>query len=47
MGDRVRIGETSGIVQEMDVFVTHVEDDGIEHVVPNAHVFEYGVVKER
>ncbi|GGM63835.1 small-conductance mechanosensitive channel [Halarchaeum rubridurum] len=47
IGDRVRIGETSGIVQELDVFVTYIEDDGTEHVVPNAHVFEYGVVKER
>lgn len=47
IGDRVRIGETSGIVQELDVFATYIEDDGAEHVVPNAHVFEYGVVKER
>ncbi|GGN16214.1 mechanosensitive ion channel domain-containing protein [Halarchaeum nitratireducens] len=47
IGDHVRIGETSGIVQELDVFVTYIEDDGTEHAVPNAHVFEYGVVKER
>ncbi|GGL23581.1 mechanosensitive ion channel protein MscS [Halarchaeum grantii] len=47
IGDSVRIGEMRGIVQEMDVFVTHVEDDGTEYVVPNSFVFEHGVVKER
>ncbi|WP_435095663.1 mechanosensitive ion channel domain-containing protein [Halarchaeum sp. P4] len=47
IGDRVRIGEMHGIVQEMDVFVTYIEDDGTEYVVPNSLVFEHGVVKER
>lgn len=47
IGDRVRIGETEGVVSEMDVFVTHVEDDGEEYVVPNKLVFDRGVVRER
>ena len=47
IGDEVRIGEEAGIVQEIDVFVTRIEDDGAEHVVPNDKVFEHGVVRTR
>jgi small-conductance mechanosensitive channel len=47
IGDEVRIGEESGIVQEIDVFVTRIEDDSAEHVVPNSKVFEHGVVRRR
>jgi len=47
IGDRVRIGEMAGIVQEMDVFVTQIEDDETEYVVPNRLVFREGVVRER
>ena len=47
IGDEVRIGEEAGIVQDIDVFVTRIEEDDREHVVPNNKVFEYGVVRTR
>ena len=47
IGDEVRIGDDAGIVQEVDVFVTRVESDSSEHVIPNSKVFEYGVVRTR
>lgn len=47
IGDRVRIGESEGVVQEVDLFVTRVEDDDHEYVVPNRKVFREGVVRER
>ncbi|MFC6872516.1 mechanosensitive ion channel domain-containing protein [Halobellus marinus] len=47
IGDEVRIGETRGIVQEVNLFVTHVENDGEEFIVPNSVVFEDGVVRIR
>lgn len=47
IGDEVRIGDDVGIVQEIDVFVTRIEEDDREHVVPNSKVFEEGVVRTR
>lgn len=47
IGDEVRIGDDVGIVQEIDVFVTRIEEDDREHVVPNSKVFEDGVVRTR
>ncbi|CQH57299.1 mechanosensitive channel protein MscS [Halobacterium hubeiense] len=47
IGDRVAIGEHEGIVQEVNVFVTRVEDDGREYVLPNHLVFDRGVVVVR
>jgi small-conductance mechanosensitive channel len=47
IGDRVAIGDHEGIVQEVDVFVTHVEENGREYVVPNHLVFRRGVVVVR
>ena len=47
IGDQVRIGEQSGIVQEVDVFVTKIENDSEEYIVPNRKVFEEGVVRIR
>ena len=47
IGDEVRIGEDAGIVQEVDVFVTRIEEGSAEHVVPNNKVFEHGVVRTR
>ncbi len=43
IGDEVRIGDREGIVQEVSVFTTRVENDGAEYVVPNHKVFEDGV----
>jgi small-conductance mechanosensitive channel len=47
IGDKVRIGDREGIVQEIDMFVTHVEDDDTEYIVPNQQVFRSGVVRVR
>ncbi|MFC7046222.1 mechanosensitive ion channel domain-containing protein [Halobacteriaceae archaeon GCM10025711] len=47
IGDNVEIGRRKGIVQEVTVFVTHVEDDGKEYIVPNHLVFREGVVRVR
>jgi small-conductance mechanosensitive channel len=47
IGDEIAIGERRGIVQEVDVFVTHIESDGEEYIIPNAHVFDSGIVRIR
>ena len=47
IGDEVRVGEDRGIVQEVDVFVTRIENDGEEYIIPNNRVFEQGVVRIR
>lgn len=47
IGDEIEIDGHRGIVQEMDMFVTHVEGDGEEFVVPNHRVFQSGVVRFR
>ena len=47
IGDRVRIGDRSGIVQEVDLFVTTIESDSEEYVIPNRQVFEEGIVRIR
>ncbi|MFB6133558.1 MAG: mechanosensitive ion channel domain-containing protein [Halanaeroarchaeum sp.] len=44
IGDRIAIGEREGIVQEVDVFVTRIEDDGREYIVPNHLVLRNGAV---
>ncbi|WP_418285280.1 mechanosensitive ion channel family protein [Halorubrum sp. DTA46] len=44
IGDEVRVSGERGIVQEVDLFVTHIEVDGEEHVVPNHSVFRDGIV---
>jgi len=47
IGDEVRINDQQGIVQEVDIFVTHIESDGEEYIVPNNRVFTAGVVRIR
>ncbi|ACV48360.1 MULTISPECIES: mechanosensitive ion channel domain-containing protein [Halomicrobium] len=47
IGDEVRIQGQQGIVQEVDVFVTHIESEGEEYVVPNDQVFAGGIVRIR
>jgi small-conductance mechanosensitive channel len=44
IGDTVKIGDQRGVVQEIDVFATHIESAGEEYVVPNNRVFIGGVV---
>ncbi|MDZ7687189.1 MAG: mechanosensitive ion channel [Halobacteriales archaeon] len=46
IGDRVCIGEVEGVVQEIDLFTTRVDDGEREHVVPNSEIFEEGVSKK-
>jgi len=47
IGDKVRVGDRAGIVQEVNLFVTHVESDGEEHIVPNHEVLRSGIVRIR
>lgn len=44
IGDEVRVAGERGIVQEVDLFVTRIEADGEEHVLPNHLVFRDGIV---
>lgn len=45
IGDEIMVGERTGIVQEIDLFVTHVENNGTEYVIPNSRVFTTGVAR--
>jgi small-conductance mechanosensitive channel len=47
IGDEVEIDGKRGIVQEVDAFVTHIESDGEEYIVPNSRVFKRGIVRVR
>ena len=47
IGDEVEIDGRRGIVQEIDVLVTRIENDGEEHVVPNRKVFTEGAMRVR
>jgi small-conductance mechanosensitive channel len=47
IGDRVAVGEREGVVQEVDVFVTRIESDGREYIVPNHLVLTEGAVLVR
>ena len=47
IGDEIQMGSRRGIVQEVDVFVTHIEDDGEEYIVPNHRMFREGVTRIR
>jgi small-conductance mechanosensitive channel len=47
IGDKVVIDGKRGIVQEIDMFVTHVESDGEEYIIPNQQVMRSGVVRVR
>jgi len=47
IGDEVRIDGNRGIVQEVDMFVTRIENDGEEFVVPNHRIMRDGIVRIR
>ena len=47
IGDEVESDGNRGIVQEIDVFTTHVEDDGEEYIVPNRKVLREGAMRVR
>jgi len=46
IGDRVRIGDVEGVVQEVDVFATHVESDEEVYLVPNRRALTDGVARK-
>ncbi len=47
IGDEVEIDGSRGIVQEVDVFVTLVERDGEEYLIPNRKVLREGATRVR
>ncbi|MFC6718734.1 mechanosensitive ion channel domain-containing protein [Natrialbaceae archaeon GCM10025810] len=47
IGDRITVGDRTGIVQEVDLFVTKIESDSEEYIVPNRKVLEDGIVRIR
>jgi len=47
IGDEVRIDEKRGVVQEIDMFVTRIETDGEEYIIPNQRVFRSGIIRIR
>lgn len=47
IGDEIEIDGKRGIVQEIDIFTTHVESEGIEYIIPNQQVFQSQVVRYR
>jgi small-conductance mechanosensitive channel len=47
IGDEIRVAENQGIVQEVDLFVTRVENDGEEFIIPNHVVMRNGAVRVR
>lgn len=47
IGDRVRIGDVEGVVQEMDLFTTRVETDDAEFMIPNRRALADGIVRVR
>lgn len=47
IGDEIVVGQIRGVVQEFDMFVTHVESEDEVFIIPNARVFEDGVGRVR
>lgn len=47
IGDEVVIGDQRGIVQEVDMFVTRVESEEREHIIPNQQVMRSGIIRVR
>ena len=39
IGDTIEIGDHRGIVQEIDIFVTRIEDGSKEYIIPNRMMF--------
>lgn len=47
IGDEIRVGEQTGIVQEVDLFVTKIENEGEEYIIPNRRVFDDEIARVR
>lgn len=42
IGDRIEVDGRRGVVQEVNMFVTRVEEDSREYIIPNHLVFRHG-----
>lgn len=47
IGDTVRIDSQRGVVQEVDLFVTRIESDDEEHIIPNRRIITDGATRIR
>ncbi len=47
IGDKIEIDGKRGVVQEIDVFVTRVENDGEEYIIPNRLILSEGAMRIR
>lgn len=47
IGDEVEIDGNRGVVQEIDVFVTHIENQETEFIIPNQRVLSAGITRIR
>lgn len=47
IGDEVQIDDKRGIVQEIDMFVTHIENESEEYIIPNQQILRSGIVRIR
>ncbi|KAB1194129.1 mechanosensitive ion channel [Haloferax sp. MBLA0076] len=47
IGDEIVVGDVQGVVQEFDMFVTYVEAEDREYILPNARVFDEGIGRIR
>ncbi len=47
IGDEIAIDGRRGIVQEIDVFATRIENDGEEYIIPNRLVLRKGAMRVR
>lgn len=47
IGDTITVDGHRGIVQEIDVFVTHIESDSEEFILPNQVALRSGIVRVR
>ncbi|MFB6307896.1 MAG: mechanosensitive ion channel domain-containing protein [Haloarculaceae archaeon] len=47
IGDEIAVDDRQGIVQEVDIFVTRIESEEREYIVPNQLVMRNGVVRIR
>lgn len=43
IGDEIRVDGKDGIVQEVDLFITQIESDGTEYMIPNHQLLRDGV----
>lgn len=47
IGDEIKVADQQGIVQEITTFVTHIDNNDEEYVIPNHHIFQYGITRKR